>query len=277
MNFLDYIKLSFRKKIARRFTREYDIIQKNYLLKNYGDVVFCNSSNPLLGRRTLKQVQIDFYKEFVKEGDLIIDIGANIGDTSVPMALAAGSKGVTIAFEPNPFLFKVLTANSRSNLQLTNIVPYQYAITDTEDEFYYISSEASFSNGGLSKTKKSRHGKFIFPEKVKSINLYNFLVDKYSKDLPRLSFIKIDTEGFDNEIVKSIQKILVEYHPVVVAESFGSNTVEEKKELFESFSKIGYEVYYIFDHVKDRTQKKIESGEEMAQYKKTTNILAIPK
>ena len=40
--------------------------------------------------RQLREDKIKYYQNFIKEGDLAIDIGANIGDTTVPMGLVAG-------------------------------------------------------------------------------------------------------------------------------------------------------------------------------------------
>jgi hypothetical protein len=47
-------------------------------------------------------------------------------------------------------------SNASLNKDKTNIVPINFAISQTEEEFYYISSEASFCNGGISLTTKSK-------------------------------------------------------------------------------------------------------------------------
>jgi hypothetical protein len=112
-----------------------------------------NGRTPLASPIQIKQSDIDFFRKFIKKGDFVIDIGANIGDTTVPMALAAGKEGVTLGFDPNPFVYKILEANASLNKDKTNIVPVCSAISTREEEFYFISSEASFANGGISPTK----------------------------------------------------------------------------------------------------------------------------
>ena len=147
MNILNYFKDSFRRKKARRFTREYPARINSFDLKDEGKIEFANWDNPLVSPKIVSQEMVDFFKKFIKKGDLAIDIGTNIGDTTVPMALAAGSSGITLGFDPNPYVYRILEINASLNKEKQNIVPLLYAITVKDEDFYYVSSEASFSNG----------------------------------------------------------------------------------------------------------------------------------
>jgi FkbM family methyltransferase len=219
---------------------------------------------------------VGFFKQFIKEGDMAIDIGANVGDTTVPMALCAGASGITLGFDPNPYVYKILEKNETLNKGKVNIVPVPCAISKDEEEFYFISSEASFSNGGISTTKESRHCKFIYPEKIKGVNLDKFLQENYSQWLPKFSFIKIDTEGYDKEIIKSISGLLLKWKPVIVAESFGKSTDEEKVELYDVIKRLGYDIFYFEDFDINAAVKKLENNNDITQFKKTINIYAVP-
>ena len=276
MSILDYIKASFRRKKARRVTKEYPAKIDSFDLANEGIIQFANWDNPLYTPIVLTQNMVDFFKQFIKKGDLVIDIGANIGDTTVPMALAAGSDGVTLGFDPNPYVFKILEINSTLNREKQNIVPLPYAITVKEEEFYYVSSEASFSNGGIAPTKDSKHGKFFHKEKIKGINLKAFLEEKYNDKINKLSFIKIDTEGYDKEIIKSIADLLATFKPVIVAESFGKSSDEDKLELYDVIEKLGYELFYFEDFDIDAKIIKLTVRNDILNWKKTINIYARP-
>ena len=81
-----YFKESFRRKKARRFTKEYPARIDSFKLKDEGKIDFANWENPLVISKQITQDMVDFFKKFIKKGDLVIDIGANIGDTTVPMA-----------------------------------------------------------------------------------------------------------------------------------------------------------------------------------------------
>jgi FkbM family methyltransferase len=276
MNLLNYFKESFRRKKARRFTREYPAKINSFDLKDEGKIEFANWDNPLVNPKMVTQEMVDFFKKFIKKGDVIIDIGANIGDTTVPMALAAGSSGITFGFDPNPFVFKILEVNASLNKEKQNIIPLLYAITVKDEEFYYVSSEASFSNGAISPTKNSVHGKYIFPDKIKGINLLAFLEEKYNERLKDFSFIKIDTEGYDKEIIKSIPELINKYKPTIVAESFGNNTPEEKVELYNVIAQHGYEIFYFEDFDINAKIIKLENSHDITKWKKTINIFAVP-
>jgi FkbM family methyltransferase len=219
---------------------------------------------------------VDFYKKFIKRGDFVIDIGANIGDTTIPMGLAAGSSGTTLGFEPNPVVYKILEKNASLNKGKQNIVTFPYAITVKEEEFYFISSEASFSNGGISPTKKSIFGKYILPDKIKGINLQVLLEQRYADKLKNLSFIKIDTEGYDKEILKSISGLIEKYKPVIVAESFRYSTPEEKLELYNVIEQHNYEIFYFEDFNINTRIIKLEKSKDINNWKKTINIYAVP-
>ena len=274
---LNYFRESFRRKIARRFTKEYPSLINQYHLEKDGPIDFAEWDNPLTTPLGLKQETVDFFRKFVKEGDLVIDIGANIGDTTVPMGLAAGKSGLALGFDPNPYVFKILTENTRLNKDKLNIQALPFAISVREEEFYFISSEASFVNGGISPTKESRHGKFVYPEKIKGVQLMNFLEKNYVNWLPKLSFIKVDTEGYDKEILKSIADLIAKYKPVIVAESFGKNTDAEKMELFEIIAQHGYKIFYFDDFDSTAEVIPVKTKEEMTKWRKTVNIYAVPQ
>lgn len=276
MTIINYIKESFRRKKARRVTQIYPAKIDSFDLGNEGIIQFANWDNPLYTPIVLTQNMVDFFKQFIKKGDLVIDIGANIGDTTVPMALATGPTGITLGFDPNPYVFKILEKNATLNKGKQNIVPLPYAITVKEEEFYYVSSEASFSNGGIAPAKDSKHGKFFHNEKIKGINLKSFLEEKYSDKINKLSFIKIDTEGYDKEIIKSIADLLASYKPTLVAESFGKSTNEEKLELYDVIKKLDYELFYFEDFDIDSKVIKLTDRNAIINWKKTINLYAVP-
>lgn len=276
MKLSDYFRQSMLRRKARRVTQEYPARINSFELKDEGKIDFANWDNPLVTPLIISQEMVDFFKKFIKKGDLVIDIGANTGDTTVLMALAAGKTGITLGFEPNPYVFKILEKNVSLNKGKQNIVPFPNAITVKEEEFYYISSEASFGNGGISPTKKSKLGKFIFPDKIKGINLEELLELKYKDKLNNLSFIKIDTEGYDKEIIKSISGLIDKYKPTLVAESIKYSTDEEKTELFNVIYQHEYEIFYFEDFNINARVIKLEKSSDLVSWKKTINIYAIP-
>jgi FkbM family methyltransferase len=267
MSIFTYLKNSFARKIARRVTKEYPTKIETFPTKDYGDIRFANWQNPLVTRKEIDQKYLDFFKKFIKEGDLAIDIGANIGHMTVPMAYICGKKGLTLGFDPNPYVFKILEVNAGLNLENTNLRCFNFAITDAEEMYYYNSSEASFNNGGISKTANNQHGKFTLSQQIQGVKLETFLKKEFPKYLPHLRLIKIDTEGYDKEIIKSIGNLLVEYSPVVISECFKDTTPDDRFEHFELLHSRRYSLFFIEDFNVDTIIIPILKKEDMLNWK----------
>src|SRR6476659_11025767 len=167
----NYIKNSLARKKARRVTQEYPPIVETFDIGKYGKIEFANWSNPLVTQIKIDSEMIEFFNQFIKEGDLAIDIGANIGDTTVPMAVCSGKTGLTVGFDPNPMVLKILEKNTSLNTEKYKMEFPPFAISTEDEEFFFISSEASFANGAISKEKDTIHGKFVQPNKIKGVHL----------------------------------------------------------------------------------------------------------
>ena len=75
------------------------------------------------------ELELKTILEFINEGDVIFDIGANIGCFSVPFAKKVGSNGKVYAFEPQKFIFNLLKENAVCN-ELNNLQIFNNAIGD---------------------------------------------------------------------------------------------------------------------------------------------------
>jgi FkbM family methyltransferase len=272
---LKYLRESFARKKARRQFNVYGYQTDTFDLPGDGIVQFANWQNPLILPKKLVQSEINFFRQFIPKGSMAIDIGGNIGDTTVPMGLAAGKEGLVLGFDPNPHVFKILEANAGLNKEKTNIVALPFAIADKEGEFYYTSSEASYSNGGITEVSDNYHGSFVLPQKVKGIILKNYLEKEYGAWLPKLSFIKIDAEGYDKEIIKSIAGLISQCKPVIISECFTELSPEERFDLYDSLAKHNYDLYYFQDFA-EGTNTQLLTRSDMTKWK-TFNLYALPK
>ncbi|MGD9202813.1 MAG: FkbM family methyltransferase, partial [Chitinispirillia bacterium] len=212
-----------RRKIKRTF-REYGFEIKEFILPEEGLVRYAQWLNPLEGLKTISQGNVNFFKMFIKKGDFAIDIGAHSGDTTIPMALAAGKEGLILALDPNMIVYKILEQNTKLNGGKTNIIPLCAAATKEDGEFFFHSSEATFNNGGISDSKKSPHGKFSLGSRIHGVNIERYINSKLKNYVNKLSFIKIDTEGHDLAIIQSIPELLSKNRPVIIAECFKKTT-----------------------------------------------------
>jgi FkbM family methyltransferase len=278
MSLFSYLKDSFARKKARRIFQNFGYRIDSFQLKEEGKVDYANWLNPLLQPKKVTQEEVDFFKSIIRKDSLVIDIGANTGDLTVPIALATGNKGLVLALDPNTQVFAVLAANANLNKEKTNIVPLQFAATETDGEFYFASSEATFSNGGLiNDTNDSAHGKFKLKDKVRGVHLETYLRKHFAQWIPNISFIKVDTEGNDLSVLKTVENIIADYKPSVVAEVFPTLTKQERDDLFHFFSEKGYTIYDLshLDLNGGVNRVLLKHADEMAAPGIASNILAI--
>lgn len=232
-----------KRRIRKPPFREAGVRRLTYQLPDEGEVHFAEWLHSVSDVPVITQDTVNFYKRFIRKGDLAIDIGAHEGDTTVPMALAAGAAGTVLAIDANPHVFKVLAENARLNAGKTHIVPLNFAAAADDADYIFGSGDPCFINGGIVgfSSNKACHSHYRFT--VQGRNLATFLTGQYASDLSRLAFIKIDVEGYDKEILKNLSGIIGRYRPTVVAECFGELNDLERGELFDALADRGYRVF----------------------------------
>lgn len=267
-------KLFTRSKQKKTFN-EYGYELKKFNVDGYGEIVYAQWKHPFEKPKTITKSNIDFYKRLMQEGAMVVDIGAHTGDTTVPMAVAAGPTGKVLALEPNKYVYKILEKNASLNTQLTRIVPLCFAATEKDDEFTFHYSDASFCNGGFLSQISNQNHRHNYTLQVKGRNLEKYLFENNYDDLPKLQLIKIDAEGYDKEILKTIPGIIRQYKPNVMIECYVKLTREERHELFDLIESYGYDLFYIKDF--ESFDSRILLRRENMMDRKHFEMLAMPR
>jgi len=232
--------LRFRKRIP---LADYGYEVRKFQLSREGLVEYAQWLHPSDLPKLMTQEAVDAVRRFVSPGDFVIDIGAHSGDTSVPMALAAGQGGCTLALEPNPHVFKVLAANAALNRGKTNIVPRCCAATETDGQFVFHYSDAGFCNGGFRSQQRWRFYRRKHALAIQGRNLLKMLRAEFADWLPKLSYIKVDAEGYDRAILQSLLSILQERRPVIRTEVYRKLLAGERYALFDLLAGTGYRIH----------------------------------
>jgi FkbM family methyltransferase len=222
--------------------------------------------HPFEKPKDITSSKIAFYQKVCQKGDMIIDIGAHTGDTTVPMALCVGKEGIVLGLEPNKYVYKILEKNTQLNKELTNIVPLQFAATPEDGEFTFNYSDASFCNGGFLSEIESNSHKHNYTLNVVGKNFQKFLLEHYEKDLDRLSLLKVDAEGYDKEILKTLPEIINRSKPALMIECYNKLNVAERNDLFDVVSGFGYHLFYLDDFESYSELKEIKR-ENMSDWK----------
>ncbi len=219
---------------------------RRFHLPDEGTVDFAQWRHPATSVTHIDQSEVTALRRWISPGDFAIDVGAHTGDTTVPLALAAGVNGCVLALEPNPHVFAVLAANAQLNRRATRIEPRCCAATPHDGEFEFLYGDASFCNGGQAVRRRNPF-KRKFPLTVAGRNLHDMLATEFSAWLPRLSYVKIDAEGHDRSILESILPILRERRPVVRTEVYKKLSEVERHGLYDLLADAGYELFCYAD------------------------------
>lgn len=149
---------------------------------------------------------------------LCLDIGANIG--CISMALASAGKEV-IAFEPQPEVYKLLVENFKG-------VSHNCALGSVEGtvEMPKVQYSTKGNFGGLSIGMKSIYGSYNVP--VRTLD---------SLELKGISFIKIDVEGFETEVLRGGRETILRDKPILYIED---DRIEKRSELRDYIKSLGY-------------------------------------
>lgn len=223
--------------------KEYSFDIDTFVLPREGPVSYARWQHPKERKKNFSQESIDAIRAFLKPGEAAIDIGAHTGDTALPLALAVGPSGAVFALEPNVHVYKILLANAALNRKKTNIFPLMFAATPEDGEFEFEYSDAGFCNGGLHDgINPWRHGHF-FKLKVVGKNLLNFLKTEFPAELAKVRFIKIDTEGFDRTVARSLRDLLVSNRPFIRTEIYQHSPPEERRGYYRDLRDLGYAIH----------------------------------
>jgi len=151
--------------------------------------------------------QIEFFKSVLKNGDVVLDLGAFQGDYALIAARKVGEHGKVYAFEPDPERYKFLLKNIKLN-SFTNIEALQLACSDQDG--YVEFAERDLMLNSILKDYGIHEPN---PIKVKSTTLDSFIRSK--NIIPTV--IKIDIEGAELVALEGMKRILEE-HPVIFLE-----------------------------------------------------------
>ena len=272
---INYIKNKIRKHKQKRTFKEYGHKIDTFNVDNFGEIDYAQWLHPFDKPKEVTLSNIDFYKKLSHDGGLIIDIGAHTGDTTVPMALAVGKKGLVLGLEPNKYVYKILEVNAGLNKDKTNIIPLCFAATAEEGTFTFNYSDASYCNGGFLDQIENQKHRHRFELDVQGKNLEKYLLENHKKDLPKLDLIKIDAEGYDKEILKTLPNIIKDYQPNLMIECYKRLSAAERDELFDVVDNYGYDLYYLENFEDGGERVKIEKEDMHKQ--KHFEMLALPR
>lgn len=153
---------------------------------------------PYINRRKEEKRTV-FYSQFIKEGDLCFDIGANIGNRTKPFL---NLKAKVVAVEPQSACCKILRDNFGASATIV-----QKGVGDQRGELDFFEADStmisSFSEEWIEEVKKDRFKEYSWNKPIKvEVTTLDDLISEYGKP----AFVKIDVEGYELNVLKGLNQ-----------------------------------------------------------------------
>jgi FkbM family methyltransferase len=139
------------------------------------------------------------------EGNIVIDVGANIGWYTLQYAKLVGSKGKVFAFEPVSENFELLKRNVAEN-NYKNISCVQKAVSNQVKK---VTMELSSRIGDHRIIQNTTSQKT-------TIQVDCTTLDIFFKEKNKIDFLKIDAEGFDFFVLEGAKQIIEKNRNIVI-------------------------------------------------------------
>jgi FkbM family methyltransferase len=165
----------------------------------------------------------------------IIDLGAWVGDNSIPWAM--NIEGIVYAIDPSQYNINYINDMSKLN-NITNITAIQLAISD--------------KNEILTTNENINHCSFVYNNpglnglnKVSAVSL-DYLYD--INMITNIGYIHLDVEGMEYKVIKGSQKIISTFKPLITFEQHLE--IDDYNEICKYLMEYGYHIFLIDEVLK---------------------------
>ena len=181
----------------------------------------------------------------IKSGDVVLDIGANIGAHTLSMARMVGKEGEVFAFEPTKYAFDKLVANTtlnpnlRSKITLNQIMLTSSENTPLKKEFY-----SSWPLDPKKQMHQKHRGKMQMTSGARVQTLSGY-VNK--NKIRNVTLVKIDVDGYEIDVLKGGRDFFIDQQPIIIMELAPYTLEERGKSLCELLDIVKGMGYYMVD------------------------------
>ena len=209
----------------------------------------------------------NFFIRYVQADMTCIDVGAHVGIYSMLFSELVGENGSVHSFEPTPWTFEILKENTKD---LSNVHINNNAIAETERTLTFADYGPGYGaynsahSAGAPALDKQPNISYI-----ESISLDDYCIQNKIKP----DIIKIDSEGFEFEVLSGAKSLLLDYNkrrPLVTIEvANGEQWADNRNQAFSFLEKANYKPFEI------AISGQIKPHQEKSTYE-YDNLLFIP-
>ena len=168
-----------------------------------------------------------FMKQIVSKGDVVIDVGANFGAITIPLAKAVGPTGYVVAIEAQPYIFNILCGNLALN-ELTNTQAVNRAAAHVDGVMAFL-PDIDY------KQPNSFGSIYLRQEPVSKTRPISTMTIDSMHLSPRL--IKVDVEGMEPQVLEGAVDTIQRSKPIIYVEF-----LSDEERILQFMKEMNYEV-----------------------------------
>ncbi len=172
-------------------------------------------------------------RPFIQPGDVCLDIGANLGYYTIPMAKYAGRTGKIIAVEPVHLFASIIRSNA-TLFGARNVEIFQFALGREDGTMVEMGTPVvdGVFHHGYTKIKSPNDAQY---EASYSVRMRHPMA--LFGEMERLDFVKCDVEGYELNILLPMEPLFKRFFPAILVECV---TTEDRMKLHTFFRSLGY-------------------------------------
>lgn len=223
-----------------------------------------NDSLDLFINGIYEPYETELISSMIRPGNVVLDIGANIGYYTLILAKLVGQSGKVFAFEPEPTNFRLLEKNVSINGH-SNVILEQKAVSNrNENKKLYLNKE----NAGM-------HTIYKPPcPNLDSVDIETISLDNYFNNYTcKIDFIKMDIEGSEYTALEGMQTVLKRQNNIKLLVAFFPSAIREygykPEQYVDLLMSNGFRVYFANSRTKhlevvnpDNFQDLIKMGDK---------------
>jgi FkbM family methyltransferase len=200
--------------------------------------------------------------QILSPGDVVVDVGANIGTHAVFFAKGVTEKGLVVAFEPQRLVFQTLCGNIALN-GLTNVTCFCAAVGEKRGQITFptVDPRQTFNFGGV---RASSDGKGEVVDVIPIDEL----------ELRRCALIKVDVEGMEANVIAGAKETITRCRPALFLEN---DTVERSREVLEAVEAIGYKAFWQISGYYNPKNFFANGDNVFGRLQPQANVFCVPK
>lgn len=184
-----------------------------------------------------------FYRAHVRPGDNVIDVGANAGRHTFPLAECVGADGKVFAIEALPTMMQRLKASAvKMGLPGIEFLEFAAGRESGKVTFYTVPDALALSSLKVRDNIATDHAMVPITVQMKTLDSL-FGADS-------ITFIKLDVEGAEFDVLRGARQLISRCRPAIAFEDGRGRSAElfgyTMEEFYGFFEAVSYSVFDLF-------------------------------